>query len=214
MIQTFSFTEAGESSANEDAFIIQPHPDDPDCWLCMVADGQGGSGGGREAARLAVQTAMDRMGAYPPAQLALASTWGLILFEVDQAVFRSSEAGLTSLVCLALYREYVMGAASGDCAALVFSGPRHYNLTATQSGDPVGSGEVVCNAFSYPLQDPWKIVAMTDGVWKYAGWQHVFDYARETPGQELIDRLILKARLPGSGKFQDDFTVVVLESEA
>ena len=52
---------------------------------------------------------------------------------------------------------------------------------------------------------------MSDGVWKYAGWETVREVALETSGQACIDALREKALLPGSGRLQDDFTLVVLE---
>ena len=54
---------------------------------------------------------------------------------------------------------------------------------------------------------------MSDGVWKYASWDHVWDCAARLSGEELIAELQVPARLKTTGEFQDDFTVVLLESE-
>lgn len=53
---------------------------------------------------------------------------------------------------------------------------------------------------------------MTDGVWKYVGWEKTLSIAREKRGEEIIAELKMRARLPLSGAFQDDFTVVVCQS--
>ena len=55
-----------------------------------------------------------------------------------------------------------------------------------------------------------RVLGLTDGVWKYVGWDRVIAEARAHRGQELVDALAALARLPGSGRFQDDFTVVAL----
>ena len=52
---------------------------------------------------------------------------------------------------------------------------------------------------------------MSDGVWKYIGWDRLIEASRRDSGQPLINNLQAMARLPGSGQFQDDFTIVLLE---
>lgn len=41
MVAIHAFSDPGGHRHNEDAFRVQTHPLDPDCWLCFVADGQG-----------------------------------------------------------------------------------------------------------------------------------------------------------------------------
>jgi hypothetical protein len=48
MVAVFSFTEVGGHLVNEDAFLVQPHPQDPACWLLLLADGQGGRAAARQ----------------------------------------------------------------------------------------------------------------------------------------------------------------------
>jgi hypothetical protein len=52
---------------------------------------------------------------------------------------------------------------------------------------------------------------MSDGVWKYAGWDRVRRTASGMLGQPLIDALRKLAGLPGSGRLQDDFTLIALQ---
>jgi hypothetical protein len=58
-----------------------------------------------------------------------------------------------------------------------------------------------------------EVLALSDGVWKYASWDRVWDCAARLSGDELIEALKDAARLKSTGEFQDDFTVVLLESE-
>jgi ABC-type polysaccharide transport system permease subunit len=53
---------------------------------------------------------------------------------------------------------------------------------------------------------------MSDGVWKYVGWDRIIAIASRARRRLLIAELQEAARLPGSGRFQDDFTVVLLEA--
>jgi serine/threonine protein phosphatase PrpC len=46
MVSVITFSEAGGHPVNEDAFAVERHPADSECWLCFVADGQGGRAGG------------------------------------------------------------------------------------------------------------------------------------------------------------------------
>ena len=81
-------------------------------------------------------------------------------------------------------------------------------MTARQTKNPpVGTGEAFFVPFVVELMAPWLVIAMTDGVWKYAGWRRIKEAASRLRGRGLIDRLQTPARLPGSGEFQDDFTL-------
>ena len=215
MIGIHSYSEVGGHSQNEDAFRVETHPNDADCWLCFVADGQGGRPGGGPAAQLACEAALASSLAFRPEVLTSARTWPGIIRQADAAVARDSEAGFTTLVALCAHHGRVAGASCGDSAAIILSGENAKQLTAAQQKNPaVGSGEVDAVPFAVSVKDPWRLVVMTDGVWKYVGWDHVIEAARRTGGKTLINELRRSARLPGNGQLQDDFTIVVLESEA
>jgi hypothetical protein len=55
---------------------------------------------------------------------------------------------------------------------------------------------------------------MSDGVWKYVGRDAVQGALRERRGRELLDELLSRARLPRTGRLQDDFTAVLLQAVA
>lgn len=85
-------------------------------------------------------------------------------------------------------------------------------VTGRQTKDPpVGSGEAFFVPFTAELTAPWVVIAMTDGVWKYAGWHRIKEAATRLRGRPLIDELQALARLPGSGEFQDDFTLILIQ---
>jgi serine/threonine protein phosphatase PrpC len=210
----FTFSEAGGHAINEDAFMIQAHPSDPGCLLVALADGQGGQAGGGPAARLACQAALASAARLSVASFAGVGAWTTSLATADQEVCADRDAGLTTLVAFSLYKDQLVGASSGDSAALLLHGDGQTEvLTARQFKDPpVGSGGALCVPFAAKLKAPWRVLAMSDGVWKYVGWEQVAALATAAGGEKLIEALQAKARLPGSGQFQDDFTLVVVES--
>ena len=88
------------------------------------------------------------------------------------------------------------------------------DLTARQhKNPPVGSGVASPVTFAETPSPPWRLLVMTDGVWKYVGWERVIDAARREHACETVAELQHAARLPGSGLFQDDFTVVLLDGD-
>jgi len=78
---------------------------------------------------------------------------------------------------------------------------------------PIGSGAASIVPFGTVVNAPWKMLVMTDGVWKYAGWERVIEAARRESGSQLVAVLQQAARSPSNGRFQDDCTVVVLEGK-
>ena len=215
MTQLFTFTEAGGHPANEDAFVAAPHPADPGCWVVCLADGQGGRAGGARAARLACDTAAALALAADPVRLNDSAVWTNYLSAAADAVAADPEAGFTTLIGLAVTSQYVVGAAVGDSAAILWSHGRVADLTARQfKNPPVGSGDATVIPFGADVARPWRLLAMTDGVWKYAGWDVVRSAVGRLAGDDLLAALQTVARLPGSGTFPDDFTTVLLDAGA
>ncbi len=215
MTRVVSFTEPGGHPLNEDAFIAEPHPLDADCRLCFLADGQGGRHGGARAAHLACAEAHTKARNIAPKRLANPMAWGPILNHADAAVSADPDAGFTTLIGFCIVGQMLFGASSGDSAVWLVNGDgTSRELTAIQrKNPPIGSGNADVIPFSAHLAAPWKVLAMSDGVWKYVGWERIIEWSKTHRGQELVDMLQERARLPGNRKFQDDFTVVVMESE-
>jgi hypothetical protein len=216
MIQVFTHSEAGGHPDNEDAFLVQPHPRDPGCRLCAVADGQGGRAGGGEAAREACRLCVEVCPGVVPARLFVPFTWTELLGAVDAGVARHAGAGFTTLVAFCLTETTVCGASCGDSAALLLgAGQPEVILTRhQQKNPPVGSGGAVFVPFAARLTIPWRVLAVTDGVWKYAGWEGVTACASQHAGAEVARAIRSRAALPGSGGLQDDFTVVLFQADA
>jgi PPM family protein phosphatase len=212
MIRVLSFSATGDHPANEDVFDATRHPADPDCWLCFLADGQGGRAGGERAARLACRTAADAAIRLSPAELATPHAWVNVLQEADLATAADREAGLTTLVGFCITDNAIAGASSGDSAVLAAStGGRTNALTDRQAKNPpVGSGAAWFVPFSQKMVIPWSVLAMSDGVWKYVGWDRIIATISAHHGQPLIEALQTAVRLR-TGRFPDDFTVVVFE---
>ena len=215
MIKLLSFSEVGDHASNEDAFRAGPHPSDPKSYLCFLADGQGGRSGGLPAAQLACETALTRTKALPLRKLTERATWETSLTQADRAVFADKEAGFTTLLGFYLTEDLIIGASSGDSAVLVKSGSLEaFEATQHQyKNPPVGSGGARFVPFAEKLQTPWSVLAMSDGVWKYAGWKQLIEAVSSLQGQTLIDHLQEQARLK-NGRFPDDFTLTLFEKRA
>ena len=212
MITALSFTEVGGHALNEDAFAVHQHPLEPAMWFCFVADGQGGRSGGGRAAQIACETAIECVAKYPPESWWKLRTWSSLFRMVDEAVLADSNAGFTTFVGLCAIDDRVIGISSGDSAAVVVTGGVPVDLTARQhKNPPCGSGVAEGTTFEASLIVPWRLLAMTDGVWKYVGWERATAATRQDLGSEVVAELQQSARLRGSGFFQDDFTVVLLE---
>jgi serine/threonine protein phosphatase PrpC len=207
-----TFSEAGGHPLNEDAFAVQAHPADAGLLLCALADGQGGRAGGARAAALACRVAVEAAARLTPADAIEPDAWDAILRQADAAVEADPEAGFTTLICLALVDDAVVGASCGDSAILAVCAGHPCELTRRQFKDPpVGSGAATFMPFEWELTAPWAVLLVSDGVWKYAGWDRLIRLARTERGPRLVEALQAAARLPGSGRFPDDFTVVLCE---
>jgi hypothetical protein len=208
----FSHSEPWGRRSNEDVCDVRPHPADASCWLCALADGQGGHAGSAAAAQRACRAAIEAAAVLPVPALMLSPTWVSILRRADAAVSADPQAGFTTLAGFAVVGRTIVGASSGDSAVCLVSEGRLRDLTAHQvKNPPVGSGAAVIVPFAAALPPGWLILAMSDGVWKYVGLEGVRELAACHRGGELLGALRQRAGLPGSGKLQDDFTVLTLE---
>jgi serine/threonine protein phosphatase PrpC len=182
--------------------------------ICAIADGQGGQPRGGPAARLACQACVDLAAALSPVRLRLADAWAGIVNRVDRTVADDSGTGLTTFIGLCVVGEWLAGASVGDSAAmLACEGKPATTLTRRQFKDPpIGSGMATAIGFSAALVRPWTLLVMTDGVWKYAGWEKVRACAEGGHGADMLETLRAAVRLR-SGAYPDDFTVVVVQSD-
>ena len=210
-----SFSEVGaDYKINEDSYHVEQHPQDPNVWLCFMADGQGGRSGGRVAAELASTTALELINRQPVTALSQISTWTQMLHDVDRAVANDVKAGFTTFVGIGIVEGNIMGVSSGDSAAWLANKRSVIQLTVDQhKNPPVGSGMAIAIPFKSEFNEASKLIVMTDGVWKYVGLEKIVDVIQQESGDDLLEKLQAAARLRGSGRFQDDFTVVLMEME-
>ncbi len=215
MVRIYSFSEVGGHLNNEDAFLTEQHPSNPDIWIVVLADGQGGQRGGARSATLACRSAMDLALALKPSELLKLGAWPKVLMQVNALVAADPDAGYTTLIGFCLIGDNLIGASSGDSAVMICSeGVKIQELTSSQrKNPPVGSSGAVFVPFACQLIRPWQILVMSDGVWKYVGWEAIRDLVAREKGQSMLEALQGLARLPGSGRFQDDFTLVLMECE-
>jgi hypothetical protein len=213
VIAYFTHTEAGGHIENQDYVAVRPVPGSSPCYVCVVADGQGGQLGAARAAAIACQSCLDRSSSFRADQLLSPSIWSDILRNADKAVADVEEAGYTTLVAFCLTEAMLCGASSGDSAVAVLNAGEPARILTKQQrkNPPVGSHGAFFVPFSLRLVHPWTVLAMTDGVWKYSGWDSIFAVASEGDGETIIRKLREKAALPRTGTLQDDFTLVVFQ---
>jgi serine/threonine protein phosphatase PrpC len=212
MIKVYSCTETGGHANNEDAFGLRSHGQDDERMLCVLADGQGGRAGGAQAAAIACKTFLDLAECFSPTELLNATTWITALESVDEVVAADPKAGFSTIIAFCVTKDSLCGASCGDSAVLLLNPDEPAQvLSKRQYKDPpVGSRTASFVPFTAKLVCPWVVLAMSDGVWKYAGWDNIVKISAEAPPEEIIPQIRSRAQLR-NGSLQDDFTLVVLQ---
>jgi serine/threonine protein phosphatase PrpC len=193
--------------------LAQPHPADERVLLRALADRQGGRSGGREAAQMAAQSALLYLTGQTPDALVEPYEWLIAAEKADDAVCRDAEAGFTALVLCGVTAAGVCGVSCGDSAAVFWDGNKSLILTEEQrKKPPVGSGGANLTPFVVEAAALWRLLLMSDGVWKYAGWAAVESALKDLSGQHLLLHLRDVVKQRNGGILPDDFTAVLLES--
>ena len=212
MIEKYSFSKAGNGHENEDEICVKEHIKDKEVMVCALADGQGGQFGGGRAAKVAVEKSIEIVMQYSIEQLTKRQTWEKIISLTDEAVNEDKEAGYTTLVSLCVIENWVYGASVGDSAASVLSSGKKILLTERQrKNPPVGSSGALSEFFCFKLVKPWKVLVMSDGVWKYVGWDCIFNTSSSFNGQSIIDNLFSSITDFQRNYLPDDFSIVLLQ---
>lgn len=210
-MRIFSYSEAAEGHPNEDCFAIRSHPTDGTTLLCALADGQGGQAGGERAARLAVALTIEIAEGLDVEQLQDPLTWYQVISAVDAAVCEDAVAGCTTLVAFCETGEKLCGASCGDSAAILIQDGNTMVLTEDQrKRDAVGSDEAVPTVFCADLHADWRLLIMSDGVWKCVGYDRLVTEATLKEGEELV----LSLRDCAGSRLYDDFSLVVVQPTA
>lgn len=99
-------------------------------------------------------------------------------------------------------------------AVLLLNNGQEHLLTERQfKNPPVGSSAARPVAFSARLGRVWKLLVISDGVWKYVGWETIGQRTRQKEGQELIASLRQTAAEASGGELPDDFSVALLQHD-
>ena len=213
MLRIASDTRPG-CGENQDALVVERHPRDSRMLLVAIADGQGGQPGGKAAAQEACRLVVQAAAECRPWSLLWTRKWERLLVRTDKALRKDAEAGFTTLIAFAVLRQRLYGAANGDSALMAVTSRDVQVLTSGQmKNPPVGSGRAAVFGFKFNLVPPWTILAMTDGVWKFAGWDRIWDKALELSTPETLIESIRGAATQPGGSLQDDFTLVVIQKD-
>src|SRR5215510_2893517 len=206
------YTEPGYGHINEDAIAALRHPTDSSLLICALADGQGGRPGGGAAAQNAVRLCLENASTNSPAKLVDPYTWVSICEAIDRQVCGFPEAGFTTLIGLTVGPAFVAGASSGDSAVILLLGDQFIVLTARQQKNPpVGSGGCRLTPLSARLSKPWKLLVVSDGVWRYVGWERMANLMQSDAGEVLLSRLRDAAVESRAGRLADDFSGLLIE---
>ena len=182
-----------------------------DALICVLADGQGGQFGGGVAAHLAVQKCLELAVACAPEELMERAKWREIIQSADATVENHPDAGFTTLIGLCVTPSRICGASCGDSAALLIEAQSFIELTARQrKNPPIGSGAATPLTFEAALLSDSPLLLMSDGVWKFVGFDRIAATSRAHQGVDLITQLRGLQLSGNRGKLPDDFSVIAV----
>jgi PPM family protein phosphatase len=171
--------------------------------LIALADGAGGSGGGAEAADLAVRSILETNAGTDPA------AWVMCLAEVDRKLSQAG-GGETTAVAVFVSPESVVGASVGDSGAWIIHSTAYENLSSRQQRKPLlGSGMAVPVLFQY-RGGAGIVLAATDGLLKYTSGEKICEVIHRTNLDLAPAALIDLVRLM-SGSLQDDVALALCD---
>lgn len=195
----------GASGTAEDLVFVREH--EGGLWV-VVLDGAGGMGGGLRAAQLAATL----LEAAPPAP----TPGGLVsrLSDVDAALDRDRRAGETTAVVAWVSATHIVGASAGDSSLVLLAEDAELDLTAHQHlKRRLGSGRAIPVGFSAAASGPFRLLAGTDGLFRYASNGDLVVAARVPDLDTAVDQLLALPRMK-SGGYADDagFALVHMET--
>lgn len=212
-MRVFSHSEPGGHVNNEDAIGVVRFAADPISLICALSDGQGGQAGAAVAAQTAVDSCLEQAQRYTIKELVHSDTWEAIGETVDRSVSLNPEAGYATFIGLVLIPSFVTGISNGDSAVALLLNSKFVLLTEYQhKTPPVGSGAARLTPFSARLDEPWKLLLISDGVWKSIGWETIIERCRADSGNGLISSLRQVAAKNTGGTLLDDFSVILIDS--
>lgn len=204
-----SIPGAGHSE-NQDHVLVFRHPIHSDLLIGLIADGQGGQPDAAKASRIACEAARDLSLERSRDELLRPEPWMNLLVQADRAVAEGCE-GYTTLLGFALDGESLCGASVGDSRMYFLKGETAMNeLTfQQQKNPPFGSSACRPTPLGLLLEEGNRLLAATDGVWKFVGYERLEDHLRNQEGEELA-RVLEREVLEGHRVLPDDFSLIWL----
>lgn len=211
-MKVFRYSEIGSHDENEDAIAAVAHITDSSTMICALADGQGGQRGAAVAANHSISSCLIKAQSYSPRELLNPFTWETIGEFVDKNVAEEVEAGFTTFIGLCVAPQYIVGASCGDSAVVLTINEKVFILSERQyKNPPVGSGSARFTSFSSALYEKWKVLLISDGVWKFTGWDSAIRIIQTENGKDVISKLRENVISKTSELF-DDFSLILIES--
>ena len=210
-MRVITHTEPGGKAVNEDFILARRHPQDESVMICCIADGQGGRSNGAIAAKTACEAFFESARAVPTTKLFDGQTISSLLQYVDGRV--STTGGFTTLAVLVLDRNMASGASSGD--SKVYARDSAGQITEVSSmqrkNPPVGSGAAIFEQFVAHAVGGSRVLMVTDGVWKYAGYDSI-QRAMAAPELNSVPELLRRDTLARGGSLlPDDFSLIAIQ---
>jgi serine/threonine protein phosphatase PrpC len=200
MFTSHTITEAYQQHC-QDCVAIVRHPQG---LVAILADGAGGSGGGKEAADMFlmwVRAHTDRTN-----DIREPSQWVELLARLDQQI--SCADGESTGVVVALFENGLCGASVGDSIAWAVTLGTIDDLTCNQVRKPLlGSGRARPVAFDRPGFDGSLLLA-SDGLANYTTRQKIAETLKLEDGDQACRNLVNLVRLK-SGALPDDVGVIL-----
>jgi len=209
-MKVITHTEPGGKAVNEDFLLARRHPQDESVMICCIADGQGGRPNGAIAAKTACEAFFESARGVSPTKLFKDQTIPSLLQSVDGRV--STTGGFTTLAVLVLDRNMASGAASGDSKVYARdSAGQITEVSSKQWKNPaVGSGDAIFEPFMAHAVGGSRVLMVTDGVWKYAGYESI--QRALTADINSVPELLQRDTLARSGSsLPDDFSLIAIQ---
>jgi serine/threonine protein phosphatase PrpC len=188
------------NSTGQDSILVLPTDFGT---LLAVADGAGGTGGGAEAATLAIRLIQEQA-----ASLKSVMDCEQLLSKMDCAIENETSGGQTTAVVIVATPTEIYGASVGDSGGWLVEGASLHILTERQVRKPLlGNGRAMPVGFKHDGFNG-TILAATDGLLKYASLEKIVTALANPDLDTIPESLVALVRYP-SGALPDDIGIVL-----
>jgi serine/threonine protein phosphatase PrpC len=204
-----SLTRAQPDRINEDA-SFHGRLLGESLMVAVVADGSGGSGGGLEASRLAVQSVRRVESTLRP-HLMDTGFWTMLFREIDGRVERDRRAGHTTLATVISDGRRAIVTTVGDSLVYhVTAGTVRIVNTGARSTGLIGTDRASLVQRELTVKPGDRLLLATDGFWKYVAHGLLERWLVGLPHEEVLPRILRELMERFSGRIPDDATGVVV----